>query len=117
MGHRAASSAVPIVSRNSITGSLPCFRLMARLIRSQQPAHRNAARAEKLPQNQFKIPFGAWDTTEKIQAEGTVFGERVAREMRFGEQAKARDTASAWKLVPLGFADGSKLHFADDSSE
>jgi hypothetical protein len=99
--------------RNSITGGLLQFQL----IRTLQTPDRNTVRAEKLPQIRFEIPFGAGNTAEKIEAERTVFGKRVTREMGLREEAKAGDSARAGELMPLRFADGAELHFVDHTGE
>ena len=41
----------------------------------------------------------------------------MAGDVGLGEQAQARDTARAGKLMPLRFANGTKLHAADHAVE
>ena len=72
---------------------------------------------EKLLERGLKIPFVARNAAKKIQAKGIVFGKGVARDMRFGEQAKAGDAARARELMPLRFADGAQLHATNHAVE
>ena len=75
-----------------------------------QAPNGHGSRIEELLQSGFKIPFGARNAAEKIQAQRTVLGKRVTGEMGFSEQAKAGDAAGAGKLMPLRFADRPQLH-------
>src|SRR5262245_59132762 len=51
-----------------------------------EPADVDRLRAEKFPQAEREVPRGPRATAEEIQAERAVFGKRVARQVRFGQQ-------------------------------
>ncbi len=87
------------------------------LVGSSQTADRNGICVKELPENRFEIPFSARNATEKIEAERAVLRKRMTREMRLREKAKASDTASAGKLMPLRFADGPELHLSNNAAE
>jgi hypothetical protein len=74
-------------------------------------------RIKELPQNSFEIPLGARDAAEKIEAERAVLGKGVTREVRFREKTKSGNPSRTGKLMPLRFANGSKLHLPDDVLE
>jgi hypothetical protein len=74
-------------------------------------------RIKELSQNSFEIPLGARHAAEKIEAERAVLGKGVTSEMRLREKAKAGDPSRTRKLMPLRFANGSKLHLPDDVVE
>jgi len=72
---------------------------------------------EKLSQNVFEVPLSAQNTAEEVQAKRAVFGKGVTSEMRLREKAKAGDPSRTRKLMPLRFANRSKLHLPDDVLE
>jgi hypothetical protein len=102
---------LPTTDFASVTGSLLYFGF----VRPLQPADRNGTRFEELLQKRFKIPFNTWNAAEKIQTERAVLRKRMTREVRFGEKAKPGNATGSGKLMPLRFANGTELHFADDA--
>ena len=74
-------------------------------------------RIKKLTENSLEIPFRSWNTAKEIETERTVLWKCVASEMRLCEQAKAGNPPGAGKLMPLGFAHRTELHFPNDVAE
>jgi hypothetical protein len=113
LGHRECLRAMAARRFASVTGDLLPFGF----VRPLQAADGDGIGPEELAQNRFKVPFGAWKAAKKIEAERTVFGKGVTREVRLREKAKAGDPSGSGKLMPLRLADGPELHLSDDGVE
>ena len=70
-----------------------------------------------LHQQRLEIGVSARPAAEYVQAQRTVFGKRVAGNVRFRKQAHSGDPAGMRKLMPLRFAERMQVQFADERSE
>src|SRR5882762_8629822 len=80
-------------------------------------AGRDVRLAEFLFEQRFKVGAGAWPAAEEIQTERSIFGERVAGQMRFRKQAHPRDATRMRELVPIGLAERMQVQLADQRVE
>src|SRR5437868_1119464 len=88
--------------------------LTRHFVGTNETANGNGLRGESLLQSGLEIPLGTRHAAEKIETERAVFGKCVAREMRFGEQTEAGDSAGVRELVPLRLAYRAQFHTGDD---
>src|SRR5260370_35413746 len=66
--------------------------------------HGNSRGAELLLEKRLEIGAGPRPAAEDVQAQGSVFGKRVAGRMRFRAQAQPADAARGRELMPVSFA-------------
>src|SRR5580698_3989231 len=80
-------------------------------------AYRDPDGVEADFQKRLKIGGPARPAAEYIQTKRFVLRERVARQVRFGEQAHSSDPAGVGELMPGSFAERMKIHRGDDQPE
>jgi hypothetical protein len=73
--------------------------------------------SEALLQLAIETPCWPRTTTEKIEADRLMFGKRVYRKMRLGEETEPRDSTVAGELVPACLTDGMQIKFLHYGSE
>ena len=80
-------------------------------------ADQDRLRGEHSREVRLKVPSCARHTAKQVQAQRPEFRKCVAGQMRLGQKAKARDSAGAGKLVPMGRTNGAQVEIGDDVRE
>ncbi len=65
----------------------------------------------------FKIPIRPLPATEKIQAQRSILGKSMARQVRLLQQTHPRNAPRIWKLMPARFPQWMEVHLLDKQFE
>ncbi len=100
------------MNRRSAIGLIDRFT-----IRPHYTSDGHRCSAKNLSQVNTEIPFSAWNTAEKVQAERPELRKGMTRKMGLSEQTQTSDAPSLRKLMPLYLAYRPKVEVDNDPLE
>jgi hypothetical protein len=81
------------------------------------PAHADALGADEIAEALVPRPFAPRTAAVQVERREAALGERVASDVRFGEQQEARHAAGAGEALPHRIAQRMELELLDEDAE